>query len=107
MPGTPTRTRAAGPRILDNVLITRRWAAFLIGVGVWTWLIWPRFAVAIVRDDRSFSAGAPTAFLIVHVLLIAASLAIGTTVGGLGVKAWRASTRTEESAAVGAPKPKD
>jgi ABC-2 type transport system permease protein len=31
------------------VLITRRWAAFLVLVGVWTWLIWPRFGVAIYR----------------------------------------------------------
>lgn len=73
------------------MVITRRWAVFLTAVGVWTWLIWPRFALAIVRDDRSFADGGPTAFLWVHALLIAASLAIGTTVGVLGVRAWRAA----------------
>jgi ABC-type Mn2+/Zn2+ transport system permease subunit len=71
--------------------MTRRWAAFLVLVGVWTWLIWPRFGVAIVNDERSFSDGVPTAFLWVHALLIVASLAIGTTVGVLGIRAWRAS----------------
>ncbi|MEV0897975.1 hypothetical protein [Actinoplanes sp. NPDC049802] len=71
------------------MVINRRWAAFLIAVGVWTWLIWPRFGLAIWKDDRSFADGAPTSFLWVHALLITASLAIGTVVGVLGVKAWR------------------
>jgi hypothetical protein len=74
------------------MVISRRWALFLIGVGVWTWVIWPRFGLAIYRDDRSFAGGSPTAFLIVHAVLIAASLAIGTTVGVLGIRAWRAPT---------------
>lgn len=73
------------------MLLSRRWSAFLVLVGGWTWLIWPRFAVAIWRDDRAWSdAGTPTGFLWVHALLIAASLAIGTTVGLLGVRGWRA-----------------
>ncbi|BCJ42972.1 hypothetical protein GCM10010168_02880 [Actinoplanes ianthinogenes] len=72
------------------MVITRRWAAFLMAVGVWTWVIWPRFAVAIYKDDRSFDGGTPTAFLVVHALLIGASLIIGTTVGVLGVRAWKA-----------------
>ncbi|MEV6298116.1 hypothetical protein AB0M02_01790 [Actinoplanes sp. NPDC051861] len=73
------------------MVISRRWAAFLIAVGVWTWLIWPRFGVAIYRDDRSFADGTPTSFLWVHALLIGASLVIGTTVGVLGVRAFRAA----------------
>jgi hypothetical protein len=73
------------------VVLSRRWSAFLIGVGVWTWAIWPRFAVAIWNDDRSFAGGAPTAFLWVHAALIGASLAIGTAAGVLGVRGWRAS----------------
>ncbi|GIE27802.1 hypothetical protein Ait01nite_008470 [Actinoplanes italicus] len=75
------------------MLINKRWAAFLIAVGVWTWVIWPRFGLAIWNDDRSFDGGTPTAFLWVHALLITASLAIGTTVGVLGVKAWRRAER--------------
>src|SRR4051795_9479632 len=63
------------------MLITRRWAVFLMLVGAWTWAIWPRFALAIYKDDRSFADGSPTSFLWVHAVLIAASLAIGTTVG--------------------------
>ena len=77
--------------ILGSVVISRRWAAFLMAVGVWTWVIWPRFGLAIWNDDRSFAGDRPTSFLWVHAVLIAASLAIGTAVGVLGVRAWRAA----------------
>jgi ABC-type Mn2+/Zn2+ transport system permease subunit len=73
------------------VVLSRRWSLFLIAVGVWTWVIWPRFALAIVDDDRSFADGTPTSFLWVHAVLIVASLAIGTTAGVLGVRGWRAA----------------
>lgn len=80
------------------VVITRGWSAFLVAVGVWTWVIWPRFGLAIWKDPRAWSAGeighgSPTSFLWVHALLIAASLAIGTVVGVLGVRAWRRAPR--------------
>lgn len=78
------------------MVLSRGWSVFLMLVGVWTWVIWPRFAVAIWNDPRAWSAGVvgdgtPTRFLWVHALLIAASLALGTTVGVLGIKGWRAS----------------
>ena len=83
------------------MVLSRRWSAFLILVGVWTWLIWPRFGLAIWRDDRSFDDDGATSFLWVHALLIGASLAIGTAVGVLGVRAWRAAgPSAEENAAV-------
>ncbi|MEU8295660.1 hypothetical protein AB0C04_00010 [Micromonospora sp. NPDC048909] len=80
------------------MVLSRGWALFLTGVGVWTWVIWPRFALAIWNDPRSWSTGtvadgAATSFLWVHALLIAASLTIGTTVGVLGVRAWLAARR--------------
>ncbi|MFB9185499.1 SCO4848 family membrane protein [Dactylosporangium sucinum] len=71
------------------MVISRRWAAFLVGVGVWSWLIWPRFALAIWNDDRAWSGDRPTAFFWVHALLIVVSLTLGTAVAVLGVKAWR------------------
>ena len=80
------------------MVLSRRWAAFLVLVGVWTWVIWPRFALAIWNDPRAWSSrtvgeGAPSAFFWVHALLIGASLAIGTTVGVLGVRGWLAVRR--------------
>ncbi|MEV4704165.1 SCO4848 family membrane protein [Actinoplanes sp. NPDC049316] len=93
------------------MVLSRRWSAFLIAVGVWTWFIWPRFGLAIWNDDRSFAGGRPTSFLVVHAVLIAASLAIGTTVGVLGVRGWRAGSRktsiAEDSVVTGAGRPKD
>lgn len=78
------------------MVLSRGWAAFLIAVGGWTWAIWPRFAVAIWNDPRAWSTGQiaqgdPTSFFWVHALLIGASLTIGTVVGLLGVRAWRAT----------------
>ncbi|MEU7821791.1 hypothetical protein [Catellatospora sp. NPDC049133] len=80
--------------------LSRGWSLFLIGVGVWTWLIWPRFALAIWDDPRAWSTGvsgdgSPTSFLWVHALLIGASLAIGTTVAVLGIKGMRGAGRTD------------
>ncbi|WP_166387655.1 SCO4848 family membrane protein [Catellatospora methionotrophica] len=80
--------------------LSRGWSLFLIGVGVWTWLIWPRFALAIWDDPRAWASGvsgdgSPTAFLWVHALLIGASLAIGTTVGVLGIRGVLASRRQD------------
>ncbi|WP_200216314.1 SCO4848 family membrane protein [Micromonospora coerulea] len=86
------------------MMLSRGWSLFLVGVGIWTWVIWPRFAVAIWNDPRAWSTGtvgegAGTSFLWVHVLLIAASLAIGTTAGVLGVRGWRAARRVDRQSA--------
>jgi hypothetical protein len=85
------------------MVLTRGWATFLIAVGVWTWVIWPRFALAIWNDPRAWTTGqvgqgAPTGFLWVHAALIAASLAIGSAVGVLGVRAYRRRDRSGRSA---------
>jgi hypothetical protein len=85
------------------VRLSRNWSIFLTLVGIWTWVIWPRFAVAIVDDDRAWSGGAPgdgtpTAFFWAHAALIAVSLAIGATVGVLGVRGWLASRRAGRAA---------
>jgi len=104
---------SGGPHT-GRVVLTRRWAIFLVGVGIWSWVIWPRFGLAIWDDRRSFANGSPTAFLWVHAALIIASLAFGTAVGVLGVLGVRAgrasgriSTAAEEIIAGYAPVPKD
>ncbi|MFI5910328.1 SCO4848 family membrane protein [Dactylosporangium sp. NPDC051541] len=75
------------------MVLSRRWSVFLVLVGVWSWVIWPRFLVAIWKDDRAWSGGQPTAFFWVHAVLIAVSLVIGTAVAGLGVNGWRKARR--------------
>lgn len=74
--------------------LSRLTSTLLIAFGVWTWLIWPRLALAIWQDDRSWHAGAPTAFLWVHALLIVASVVFGTGIAVLGVRGWRSIRRS-------------
>ncbi|MDT4987865.1 MAG: hypothetical protein QOI74_1959 [Micromonosporaceae bacterium] len=74
-------------------MLSRRWSVFLVAVGVWSWAIWPRFAVAINDDPRAWHGGTPTGFLWVHAVLIAVSLAVGTAVGVLGLRGWWAARR--------------
>ena len=68
------------------VTLSRRAAAFLLAVGAFQWVIWPTFLKNIWQDDRSFSHGSPTGFLVVHVVLTGVSLALGTGVGLIGLR---------------------
>jgi hypothetical protein len=70
--------------------MTRRVSTFLLAVGVWTWLIWPNFLKNIWKDERSFDDG-PTSFLLVHLVLVVTSLVIGTAIGAIGWRGWRAT----------------
>ncbi|EWC60689.1 putative integral membrane protein [Actinokineospora spheciospongiae] len=77
--------------------MSRRVSLFLLAFGVWSWIIWPTFLGNIWADERSFDpSGAPTGFLVVHVVLTAASLLFGTTIGVLG---WRGFAATRRKAA--------
>lgn len=71
--------------------LSKRASWFLVAVGVWSWIIWPTFLKNIWHDDRSWDHG-PTGFFLVHLVLTVVSLAIGTAVGWLGVRAVRAGT---------------
>lgn len=74
------------------MVMSRRVSAFLLAVGVWTWAIWPNFLKNIWKDERSFHDGA-TSFFLVHLVLVVVSLLIGTAIGVIGWRGWRASTR--------------
>lgn len=79
------------------MLMTRRVSAFLLAVGVWTWAIWPNFLKNIWKDERSWSDG-PTSFFLVHLVLVVTSLAIGTAIGVIGWRGWRAGHRASSAA---------
>jgi hypothetical protein len=70
------------------VVISKRVAWFLIGFGVWSWVIWPVFLKNIWKDSRSWRHGM-TGFFAVHLVLTVVSLLLGTTIGILGVRAAR------------------
>ncbi|MDR7302626.1 SCO4848 family membrane protein [Haloactinomyces albus] len=73
--------------------LSRRSALLLLAFGVWSWLLWPTFIRNVWDGERSWSAGAPTAYLIVHLVIAFVSLALGTAIGVLGWRGYRASRR--------------
>ncbi len=75
------------------VIVSRRVGWFFVAFGVWSWIIWPTFLKNIWADHRSWNHGM-TAFFTVHLLLTIVSLALGTIIGGYGIRALR-TTRAE------------
>ncbi len=76
--------------------LSRGWSWFLVAFGVWSWIIWPTFIKNIANDKRSFTGSTPHAFFIVHLLLTAVSLTLGTVIGVLGIKGLRARKEARE-----------
>ena len=76
-------------------MISKAAARFLVLAGLFNVVIWPRFAKAIVDDDRAWAGerwdSAPTAFLWVHAVLIGTAIVIGLGVLLVGVRAHRSS----------------
>lgn len=70
----------------------------LVAAGVFNVVVWPRFARAIVADDRAWDGAAwdsaPTPFLWVHAVLIVSAMTLGLCVLVIGIRAVRASRRT-------------
>ncbi len=77
-------------------MISRTSAKFLVLAGVFNVVIWPRFAKAVVDDDRAWAGehwgSAPTAFLWVHAVLITTAVLVGLGVLAVGVRAHRSSS---------------
>lgn len=77
----------------DGTVISKTAARFLIAAGSFNVVIWPRFAKAIVDDDRAWDgeqwSSAPTAFFWVHAVLITTAIVFGIGVLAVGVRAHR------------------
>lgn len=62
---------------------------FLLLAGLFNWVVWPRFAVAVWQDQRAWTgeigSSSPTSFLWVHAVLIGSALVVGTVVAVLGL----------------------
>jgi hypothetical protein len=74
-------------------MLSRRSAWFLLGAGVFQWVVWPTFLKNIWADPRSFHSG-PTGFLLVHLVLTAVQLVLATLLLVLG---WRGVRRAQSS----------
>lgn len=74
-------------------MISKTAAWFLVLAGLFNLVIWPRFAKAIIDDDRAWSGEAfsssPTTFLWVHAVLIGSAVVIAAAVLVIGVRAHR------------------
>jgi hypothetical protein len=85
--------------------LSRRASWFLIAFAAWSWFIWVTLVKNIWHDSRSWSHGA-TGFFIVHVVLAAISLVLGTAIGWLGWRGLRAHRAADRGDAVrGAAEP--
>ena len=80
-----------------RVILSRNWSLFLVAAGAFNWLVWPRFALAIWEDQRAWSGeigqSSPTAFLLVHAVLIVSAVTIGTIILVLGLRGFLAARR--------------
>ena len=78
-------------------MISRNAARFLIVAGVFNVVIWPRFAKAIVDDERAWAGprchSTPQPFFWVHAVLITTAIVIGVGVLVVGVRAHRSTSR--------------
>ena len=89
------RSRSAADGLPRNR--EKRTARFLIVAGVFNVVIWPRFAKAIVEDDRAWAGehwhSTPQTFFWVHAVLITTAIVIGLGVLVIGVRAHRSAPR--------------
>ncbi|RJQ79234.1 hypothetical protein D5S17_10955 [Pseudonocardiaceae bacterium YIM PH 21723] len=77
--------------------LTRRASVFLLLFALWSWLIWPNFLRNVWVDPRAWSeSGAPTPFFTVHLVLTVVSLILGSVIGVIGFRGFRASTTTKK-----------
>ncbi|MGH3632136.1 MAG: SCO4848 family membrane protein [Sciscionella sp.] len=73
---------------------------FFVLFGVWSLWIWITLVVNISADPRAFdSAGKPTAFFLVHLVLAIVSVILGLVIGGIGVRGLRSLRAPRESSA--------
>lgn len=64
----------------------------LIAAGVFNVVIWPRFFMAIVDDERAWGGTKwqePTSFFWVHLVLIGTAMTMGVIVLVIGIRALR------------------
>lgn len=78
-------TRTDPARTTGRRGLSRRTALALVAFGIWSWVIWLTFLTNVWADDRSWSDG-PTAFFLVHLVLVVVSIGFGTAIGLLGVR---------------------
>lgn len=80
---TPAAARFDGASILETVKLSRRAAGFILAVAGFMVFEW-------IMLGFNLQAGHPTAFYVVHGILIAVNLLLAAALAVIGVRAWRA-----------------
>ncbi len=71
--------------------MSRPVSLFLLGFGVWSWVIWVTFARNLWASANSHAAdGSLTSFFYVHAVLTMVSIILGTISGVIGWRGLRA-----------------
>ena len=80
--------------------MSRRVAWFLLGFGVWSWIIWITFVKNLWASNQSWNAdGSATSFFVVHLILAIVSFVLGTIIGVLGLRSLRTARRPADAEA--------
>ncbi len=80
--------------------LERKHAVLFLAIAVWNLLSYANFA-KILAEAASSGEDRPAGYYAAHIVLIVVNLVIAAVLGGLGWKAWRATSkdRSPESAA--------
>ncbi|WP_216210275.1 SCO4848 family membrane protein [Amycolatopsis aidingensis] len=74
--------------------MSRATSLFLMIFGIWSWVIWITFARNLMASDDAWRPdGSPTSFFVVHAVLAVVSFGLGTAIGVIGWRGWRAARR--------------
>lgn len=71
---------------MEEVMMTRRVAGFLLALAAFMVFEW-------INLGFNLADGHPTAFYVVHGILIAVNLILALAIGAIGWRAWRAAPR--------------
>jgi hypothetical protein len=71
--------------------MSRRVSLFLLAFGVWSWIIWITFVRNLWNSENAWKPdGSPSSFFWVHLVLAVVSFGLGTAIGVIGWRGWRA-----------------
>jgi cytochrome c biogenesis protein ResB len=84
---------------MDPVKLERKHAVLFLLIAAWNVITYANFAKNLTEAAKS-GEDRPSGYYIAHIVLIVVNVVIAAVLGRLGVKAWRAGSSRESTAAV-------